>query len=140
LHHFQESMDMTQHAEMCIPLNDVNSLLINVSTFNEPRSVNNVQGEPCPCARAHHWSQTLRLHVQHPTTEPHISYSGSPNQKLRTWRSKTWKALTVVTLSPTMELTVDDFPTPPFPITRIVNVLTSFTSQTQAEHALITNS
>jgi hypothetical protein len=39
-----------------------------------------------------------------------------------------------------MELTVDDFPTPPFPITRIVNVLTSFTSQTQAEHELITNS
>jgi hypothetical protein len=76
LHHFQASMDMTQHAEMSIPLNDVNSLLINVSTFNEPRSVNNVQGEPCPCARAHHWSQTLRLHVQHPTTEPHISYSG----------------------------------------------------------------
>jgi hypothetical protein len=40
----------------------------------------------------------------------------------------------VATLSPTMELTVDDLPTPPFPITRIVNVLTFFTSQTEAEH------
>lgn len=39
-------------------------------------------------------------------------------------RPSDWKALTLATLSPTMELTVDDLPTPPFPITRIVNVLT----------------
>jgi hypothetical protein len=39
-------------------------------------------------------------------------------------QGETWNALTLATLSPTMELTVDDFPTPPFPITRIVNVLT----------------
>lgn len=36
----------------------------------------------------------------------------------------TWKGLTDTTLSPIMEFTVDDFPTPPFPITSIVNVLT----------------
>jgi hypothetical protein len=141
LHRFQASMDMTQHAEMFIPLNDVNGLLINVSTFNKPRSVDNVQSEPCPCARAHHWSQTLRLNSTTSNNRTtHKLLWQKPNQKLRTCRSKTWKALTEATLSPTMELTVDDFPTPPFPITRIVNVLTSFTSQTQAEHELITNS
>lgn len=39
-------------------------------------------------------------------------------------KQQTWKALTAATLSPIMEFTVDDFPTPPLPITRIVNVLT----------------
>lgn len=38
----------------------------------------------------------------------------------------TWKALTATTRSPIIELRVEDFPTPPFPITRIVNVFTSY--------------
>jgi hypothetical protein len=45
-----------------ILLYNLNSLLIDVSTFNEARSVDNVQGEPCPGAGAHHRPQTLRLH------------------------------------------------------------------------------
>jgi hypothetical protein len=46
------------------------------------------------------------------------------NRNMARDKRDTWKALTLATLSPTMELTVDDLPTPPFPITRIVNVLT----------------
>lgn len=33
-----------------IPLYDLHSLLIDIPTFNEPRSVDNVQGESCPGA------------------------------------------------------------------------------------------
>jgi hypothetical protein len=120
---------------MCIPLYDLNSLLIDISTFNEPRSVNNVQGEPCPCAGAHRWPQTLRLQIiasNNTATCQQLQQESQPETK--TGRNKTWKALTVATLSPTIELTVDDFPTPPFPITRIVSVLTFFTSETQTEN------
>ena len=119
---------------MCIPLYDLDSLLIDVSTFNEPRSVDNVQGEPHPCAGAHRRPQTLRLHITAPNNTATYKLLQQESQpETRTGRRKTWKALTVATLSPTMEFTVDDLPTPPFPITRIVNVLTFFTSQTQAE-------
>jgi hypothetical protein len=56
--------------------------------------------------------------------------------EIRPGKSITWKALTVATLSPTMELTVDDFPTPPFPITRIVNVLTFFITNKAVKHTI----
>jgi hypothetical protein len=47
---------------MLIPLYDLDSLVIDVATLNEPRSVDNVQSEPCRCAAAHRGPQTLRLH------------------------------------------------------------------------------
>lgn len=40
----------------------------------------------------------------------------------------TWKVLTAAAFSPITEFTVDDFPTPPFPITSTVNELTSYGS------------
>jgi hypothetical protein len=110
---------------MLIPLYDLDSLLIDVATLNEPRSVDNVQSEPCPCAAAHRGPQTLRLHRE--ASNKIIIYKllqQVPGIDNGVGRRETWKALTLATLSPTMVLTVDDLPTPPFPITRRVNVLT----------------
>ena len=51
-----------------------------------------------------------------------------PRLMMRKYRNikRTWKALTGTTLSPIIEFTMEDFPTPPFPITRMVNVVTFY--------------
>lgn len=120
-----------QSSDVCHirPFYCIQSLVTNISSFNKAWGVNNVESKARPWPWHHHWPWSFRLKQQKQffSKTNHINTNNSTRAKTPIINSVyTWKALTATTRSPMMELMVEDFPTPLFPITRIVNVLTFY--------------